>query len=202
MQASVLTLNRHFVPVHVLSSPRAFCLLCKGLAEVVHVEDGHYASLDFQAWREHSQTKLELGLRSPHEDWIQAVSFEIEVPRVIRLLKYERVPRNMVKFNRRNVFLRDEHRCQYCARRFAVQRLSLDHVMPRSKGGPDTWENVVCACLTCNVRKGGRTPSEAGMRLLSEPVRPKRSPLISRQLTQQKYSAWRAFISVVPDGAF
>ena len=202
MQASVLALNRHFVPVHVFSSPRAFCLLCKGLAEVVSVDEGHFATLDFPAWLEHSQLKLELGLRDPHEDWIQAVNFEIEVPRVIRLLKYDRVPRNTVKFNRKNVFLRDEHRCQYCARRFAVQRLSLDHVMPRSKGGPDTWENVVCACLTCNVRKGGRTPLEANMRLLSEPVRPKRNPLVSRQLLLQKYSAWKAFIPAVPDGSF
>ncbi len=202
MQAHVLALNRHYVPVHIFSAPRVFCLLCKGLAEVVHVEDGRFATLDFEAWREHSQLKLELGLREAHEDWVQAVQFEIEVPRVIRLLKYERVPRSTVKYNRRNVFLRDEHRCQYCARRFSVQRLSLDHVMPRSRGGPDTWENVVCACLNCNVRKGGRTPLEAGMRLLSEPVRPKRSPLVSRQLMLRKYSAWKAFISAVPDGAF
>ena len=202
MQASVLALNRHFVPVHLFSSPRAFCLLCKGMAEVVHVEEGRFATLDFEAWREHSQLKLELGLREPHEDWIQAVHFEIEVPRVIRLLKYERVPRNTVKYNRRNVFLRDEHRCQYCDRRFSVQRLSLDHVMPRSRGGPDTWENVVCACLTCNVRKGGRTPQEAGMRLLREPVRPKRNPLVARHLMLRKYAAWKAFISAVPDGAF
>ena len=202
MQASVLALNRHFVPVHLFSSPRAFCLLCKGMAEVVNVEEGRFATLDFEAWREHSQLKLELGLREPHEDWIQAVHFEIEVPRVIRLLKYDRVPRNTVKYNRRNVFLRDEHRCQYCERRFSVQRLSLDHVMPRSRGGPDTWENVVCACLTCNVRKGGRTPQEAGMRLLNEPVRPKRNPLIARHLMLRKYAAWKAFITAVPDGAF
>lgn len=202
MQASVLVLNRHFVPIHVLTTPRAFCLLCKGLAEVIQVDEGHYSSMNFEQWQEQSQLKLDLGLRSPTEDWIKAVQFEIEVPRVIRLLKYDRVPKNTVKFNRKNIFLRDEHRCQYCARRFSVQRLSLDHVMPRSRGGPDTWENVVCACLSCNVRKGGRTPVEAGMRLLSEPVRPKRSPLVSRQLTLQKYSAWKAFIPVVPDGAF
>lgn len=202
MQASVLALNRFFVPVHVFSAPRVFCLLCKGLAEVVHVDDGKYLTLDFEEWREQSQLKLEFSLREPHEDWIQAVNFEIEVPRVIRLVKYERVPRNTVKFNRKNVFLRDEHRCQYCGRRFSIQRLSLDHVMPRSRGGPDTWENVVCACLSCNVRKGGMTPHEAGMRLLSTPVKPKRSPLIARQLMLKKYAAWRAFIPAVPDGAF
>lgn len=202
MQASVLALNRFFVPVHIFSAPRVFCLLCKGLAEVVHVDDGKYLTLDFEEWREQSQLKLEFGLREPHEDWIQAVNFEIEVPRVIRLVKYERVPRNTVKFNRKNVFLRDEHRCQYCGRRFSIQRLSLDHVMPRSRGGPDTWENVVCACLSCNVRKGGMTPHEAGMRLLSTPVKPKRSPLIARQLMLKKYAAWKAFIPAVPDGAF
>ncbi len=203
MQASVLALNRHYTPVHIFSAPRVFCLLCKGLAEVVHVdEDGNFLSLNFEEWREHSQLKIELEIRDGTEDWIQAVNFQIEVPRVIRLLRYERVPRNTVKFNRRNVFLRDEHRCQYCGRRFSVQRLSIDHVMPSSRGGTDTWENVVCACLTCNVRKGGRTPFEANMRLLSDPVKPKRNPLVSRQLMLRKYHAWKAFISDVPDGAF
>jgi 5-methylcytosine-specific restriction endonuclease McrA len=198
LHASVLALNRNYVAVHVVSVRRAFCLLCKELAEVIHVDDGCYHSYDFESWREVGELRAALGERDEHEDWVQAVNFEIQVPRIIRLLKYNRLPRNAVKFNRRNVFLRDAHRCQYCGKRYATGGLSLDHVLPRSRGGADSWENVVCACLTCNVRKGGRTPTEAGMRLLRLPVKPARSPLLSRQLSLRKYAAWRSFLGNVP----
>mgnify|MGYP001453090743 CR=1 FL=1 len=194
LQASVLALNRHFQAVHVISVRRAFCLLVKELAEVVHVDGGHFCSYTFDSWLEFSQLKLELGQRDEFEDWVKSVNFEIQAPRIIRLLTYEHVPRNSVKFNRRNIFLRDGHRCQYCGKRYSSPRLSLDHVLPKSRGGTDTWENIVCACLKCNVDKGGRTPAEAGMKLLQKPVKPKRSPLLSRQLSLSKYECWKNFI--------
>lgn len=194
MQVSVLALNRNFAAVHVLTVPRTFCLLWKGSAEVIDFDGGHYMSYDFGRWCENSQLKKELSASDDTEDWIHTVSFEIQVPRVIRLLKYDRVPRNSVKFNRRNIFLRDEHCCQYCQKHFPRQQLSLDHIQPRSRGGDDSWENIVCACLKCNVRKGGRTPQEAGMSLMKPAIKPSRSPLISRQLTDQRYASWSMFL--------
>lgn len=194
LQLNVLALNRNFAAVHVISVQRAFCLLWKGTAEVIDFDGGHYMSYDFDRWCENSQLKKELEASDDTEDWIRAVSFAIQVPRIIRLLSYDRIPRNTVKFNRRNIFLRDENCCQYCQKRFPRQQLSLDHVHPRSRGGSDSWENIVCACLKCNVRKGGRTPQEAGMSLMRPPVKPKRSPLISRQLTNAKYASWNMFI--------
>lgn len=194
LQLSVLALNRNYMAVHIISVRRAFCLLFKELAEVVSVEQGRYLSYSFDGWRETSELKSALDEREDDEDWIQAVNFEIEAPRVIRLLRYDRVPNNSVKFNRRNVFLRDGHRCQYCGRRYSSTRLSLDHVLPRSRGGEDTWENIVCACLTCNVRKGHRTPTEAGMSLIQPPVKPRRNPVLSRHLNLRKYAAWHCFL--------
>lgn len=194
LRASVLALNRHFVAIHVLPAQRAFTLLCKGSAEVINVEQNQYLSYDFDGWREVSELKAALEERDETDDWIRTVRFEIQVPRVIRLLRYDRVPRNTVKFNRRNILLRDDYCCQYCDVRFPRQQLSLDHVVPRSRGGEDSWENVVCACLECNVRKGGRTPQEAGMMLKRPPMRPRRSPLISRQLSQRKYASWEKFV--------
>lgn len=199
MQAAVLALNRNYMAVHVISVRRAFCLLVKEQAEVIYVDQGQYLSYDFEGWREYCELKLEFEERAPHEDWIRSVNFEIQVPRVIRLTGYDRVPKSTIKFNRRNIFLRDGHRCQYCGKRYSSPRLSLDHVMPKSRGGEDTWENIVCACLDCNVNKGGRTPQEAGMPLLQEPVKPKRSPLLNRQLNQPKYECWRHFIPQVSD---
>jgi len=194
MQASVLALNRTYSPVHVVSVRRAFTLLYKGLAEVVHVENGQYLTFDFDSWRDLSELKHALEECSDWDDWIRTVSFAIQVPRVIRLLDYNHVPRNVVKFNRRNVFLRDENRCQYCGKKFGTNHLSLDHVIPRSRGGPSTWENIVCACLRCNVRKGGRTPQEAGMKLYRLPTKPPRNPSLAYQLSSRKYAAWKNFL--------
>jgi 5-methylcytosine-specific restriction endonuclease McrA len=108
---------------------------------------------------------------------------------------YDRLPRERVQFNRRNLFARDENRCQYCGRRFPTTELSLDHVVPRSQGGRTTWGNVVCACTSCNKRKGGRTPSEASMRLVKLPREPRRSPVIRMKLRSGRYHSWKAFLN-------
>ena len=194
LQAHVLTLNRGYVAFQVITARRAFCLLIKGFAEVINVEEGHYRSYDFQDWQDVSELKLAFGERGADEDWINAVNFSIEVPRVIRLLRYDRVPQHVVKFNRRNIFLRDHNRCQYCRRRFSAAELSLDHVVPRSRGGRTTWDNIVSACLKCNVGKGGRTPREAGMELVTRPRKPTRSPLLAETVNSQKYAMWKTFV--------
>ncbi len=192
LSASVLVLNRMYMAVHVINVRRAFSLLCRDLAEVIHLESGQYANYDFESWREVSELRSQF--KEPHEDWIRAVNFEIQVPRVIRLLAYDRLPKQTVRFNRRNLFARDNNRCQYCGKRFPTSELSLDHVVPRSRGGDTTWENIVCSCVACNVRKGGRTPTEAHMHLVRQPYKPKRSPLLSIKLGNPKYESWKSFL--------
>jgi 5-methylcytosine-specific restriction endonuclease McrA len=158
----------------------------------VTLDEGHYRSYDFDSWREVSAAKARF--KDPDDDYVRTVHFEIQSPRIIRLLGYDRLPRQKVKFNRRNLFARDGNRCQYCSKRFATSELSLDHVMPRSRGGGATWENIVCACVKCNVKKGGRTPLEAGMKLYREPIRPKTSPVLSLKLSHRKYESWKTFL--------
>ena len=192
LSASVLVLNRFYMAVHVVSVRRAFTLLFRELAEVVHVEQGQYANYTFESWREISELKAKF--KEPNEDWVRAVNFEIQVPRVIRLLFYDRLPKQAVRFNRRNIFARDANRCQYCGKRFPTSELSLDHVLPRSRGGETSWENIVCSCVKCNVRKGGRTPHEAHMHLIRQPACPKRSPLLSLKLGNPKYESWKSFL--------
>ncbi len=192
LDASVLVLNRYYMAVHVISVRRAFCLLFKELAEVITIDDGRYVSFDFATWREVSLARARF--KEPDDDFIRTVHFEIQVPRVIRLLAYERFPRRRVRFNRKNLFARDGNRCQYCGKKFPTIELSLDHLVPRSRGGLANWENIVCACLRCNVRKGGRTPREAGMRLIREPVEPRTSPILRLKLAHRKYRSWKAFL--------
>ncbi len=192
LDASVLVLNRLFMAIHVISVRRAFCLLCKELAEVVSVDDGQFASYNFDSWREVSEYRAKF--KGPDDDWIRTVHFEIQVPRIIRLLGYDKLPKQTVKFNRRNIFARDHNRCQYCGRKFSTTDLSLDHVVPRSQGGQSTWSNIVCCCLKCNVRKGGRTPQQSGMHLIRAPEKPRRSPLLNLKLTNSKYQSWKTFL--------
>src|SRR5437764_9155150 len=131
LDASVLVLNKLFMAVHIISVRRAFCLLCKDLAEVVNLEDGQFATYDFATWREVSEYRARF-FRQEEDDWVHTVSSQIQVPRVIRLLGYEKLPKQTVKFNRRNIFARDNNQCPYCGRKFPTAELSLDHVTPSS----------------------------------------------------------------------
>ncbi|MGQ9574291.1 MAG: HNH endonuclease [Thermoguttaceae bacterium] len=195
LSCSVLVLNRLYVAIHIIGVRRAFGLLCRELAEVIHYEDGQFANYDFESWR--AVCELRADCKRPEEDWLRAVNFEIQVPRVIRLLRFDRLPARSLRLNRHTVFARDDHRCQYCGRRFPSNQLSLDHVIPRSRGGTTCWENVVCACFECNVKKGGRTPQEARMKLVGKPTRPRRSPLLMQKLRNPKYESWKTWL----DGA-
>ncbi len=192
LSASVLLLNRQYMAIHVVNVRRAFGLLLGGLAEVIHIEEGQWANYDFESWREISELKAQF--KEPLEDWVRSINFEIQVPRVLRLVHYDQVPRQRVRLNRRNLFARDSNRCQYCGKLFVSSELSIDHVVPTCLGGKTTWENVVCACVRCNVRKGGRTPHEAGLKLVTKPIRPKRSPLLAIQLGNPKYASWKTFL--------
>src|SRR5206468_753106 len=160
LSANVLVLNKYYQAIRVVNVRRAFSLLCRDMAEVVHIETDEagrskWQNFDFDSWRELSEFKAEF---EPAEfDWIHTVRFQIAVPRIIRLLIYEKLPRQDVKFNRRNIYARDGNKCQYCGKKFATSELSLDHVLPRSQGGRASWENIVCCCVKCNVKKGGRT---------------------------------------------
>jgi 5-methylcytosine-specific restriction endonuclease McrA len=192
LSASVLVLNRLFMAVHIVNARRAFCLLFREHAEVIHFEEGYFANYDFSAWREMSELRADE--KKPHEDWIRAVNFEIQVPRVIRLFGYDRLPRRKIRFSRRNLFARDGFKCQYCRREFPPAQLSVDHVVPRSRGGPTAWENVVTCCLNCNVKKGGRTPKEARMKLARPPRKPRRNPQLTMKIGSPKYECWRTFV--------
>ena len=147
---------------------------------------------DFEDW-------VELGILLREEplngfDWVCAVRFDVAVPRIIRVLSYNKVVRQGVRLNRRTILARDRHRCQYCGRKFPPHQLSLDHIVPRSQNGPLTWENIVCSCLKCNVKKGGRTPERAGMKLISKPVKPQQSPMLAVKVSERKYYSWRHFL--------
>ena len=192
MDCNVLVLNKHYMAVRIVRARRAFSLLFRELAEVVSFEEGVYSNYNFQSWCEVSEFKR--NFEPDGHDWVSTVSFYIAVPRIIRLLFYDHLPRNEVRFNRRNIFARDKNSCQYCGKRYPTSELSLDHVIPKSIGGKSAWDNIVCACTKCNVKKGGRTPRQAGLKLIQKPVKPKRNPLVHVHLAHQRYHSWKQFL--------
>ncbi|MCX5662671.1 MAG: HNH endonuclease [Planctomycetota bacterium] len=192
LNAHVLVLNRHWMPIRVTDARRAFSLLVRELAEVIHVDDGAYTAHSFENWADLSKVRERFDARQ--YEWVKTVRMHVAVPKVIRLLGYDRLPAQDVKLNRRNIFARDRSLCQYCGKHFPTSELSLDHIHPRSQGGKSTWENLVCACVHCNARKGGRTPEQAHMKLIRKAVKPKRNPVISLRLGTEKYASWRQFL--------
>jgi 5-methylcytosine-specific restriction endonuclease McrA len=183
VDAHVLVLNKSYLPVHVTTVKRAFCLLYAGIARAVNAQ---YETFDYESW---SQITIER-----NDETIGLVDRVIKVPRVILLLAYDRVPKRRVRFSRYNIFARDKSTCQYCGHRFSRSELNLDHVVPRAHGGTSTWENVVCSCHECNRRKGGRTPGEARMRLITQPRKPAWTPPISLSVPAVMRREWAPFL--------
>ena len=144
LDCNVLVLNKHYMAIRIVGARRAFSLLFRELAEVVSCEQDKYANYDIQSWCDVSRFKHRF--EPDGNDWVSTVNFYIAVPRIIRLLFYDRLPRRPVKFNRRNIYARERNLCQYCGKKHPMSELSLDHVIPRSMGGTSTWSNVVCAC--------------------------------------------------------
>ena len=177
-----LVLNRSWIAVHVTSIRRALCLLFGEAAFVVDTES--LQIFDFDAWREWNH--------SPTNRWIRTPGARIAAPEVIQLRTYNKVPAYDAPFTRRNLFERDNHTCQYCGRRVGGDRVSIDHVIPRSKGGETSWSNCVLACVRCNSTKGDRLPREAGLRLLRKPKPPRWSPYLNLRRSEM-LDSWEQF---------
>jgi 5-methylcytosine-specific restriction endonuclease McrA len=186
----VLVLNRLWQAVNVCTARRALTLLFQGHAQVVlDRNDGSFQTFNFGEW-------MDLSAQEPHPESVRTVSFRLRVPRVILLLVYDHLPKKEVKFTRHNIFERDKNTCQYCGTTCDRKDLNLDHVIPRDRGGPTTWENIVCSCIECNTLKANRTPQEAGMHLIRKPKRPKWRPFVQINFSLNQHDSWKHFVDL------
>ncbi len=186
LSASVLVLNRSWIAVHIASVRRALSLVYQDAAKVVSPDT--YAAHDFESWKEISQ--------AAQSDYISTVNFKIKVPEIIVLSLFNDFCRKDVKFSRRNIFERDRNTCQYCGKRFSKMDLTIDHLVPRSRGGKDSWDNLVLACVKCNVRKGDRLPQEAGLKLARRPTKPQWIPHLGVRLGVVRLKSWEKFVNM------
>jgi len=191
----VLVLNKLYNPISIISARDAFIKLYCGIAEVVTVEKGSYANYNFNSWAEVSDLKKQLEELGELDDIVYTERLTLILPRVIKLIKYDRLPRQTLKLTRRNVYARDENTCQYCGKKLSTDKLNLDHIVPKSQGGKNTWDNLVCSCFKCNGKKAGKTPKEARMKLIKLPTKPKTNPSLAVHINSKRYEAWRDFIS-------
>lgn len=162
LEERTLVLNRHWTPISTTSVRRALVLVVRGAAGVVHPDTLHVHS--WEAW-----------VSRPPEarPAIRGFDLQVSIPEVIVLTHYEGYPVRGVAFTRRNVYRRDGYACQYCRARPGVSDLTIDHVIPRSRGGASTWENCVTACRSCNARKANRTMHESNLHLVKPPAAPR-----------------------------
>lgn len=188
MSTDVLVLNRSFYAVQITTWQRALSLLYMGHASVV---DEEFKTYSFDDWRHLSSM-----IYDNPAGFISTPNFRIAVPEVIALRLYDRLPTMEVKFTRRNIYEHYGYRCCYCGKKFASSELNLEHILPRSRGGKATWDNIVTSCIPCNLKKGARLPFEAGMKMLITPSKPKwrgALSLILQSPVKMKVS-WQKFI--------
>lgn len=159
----------------------------------VLVLNASYEPLNITSWRR-AVVLLLKGKAEQLEHNGQLIYQNLPIPTVIRLRQYVKVPYKEIPLTRRNLLERDRHTCQYC--NYKGEELTLDHVLPRSRGGDDSWENLVTACVRCNVKKGNRTPKEANMSLNYQPRRPYSSLLfeISKHTRENSNQEWRKYV--------
>lgn len=185
LDSYVLILNRSWMAVHISPARRALTLLYVGAARAVHPRD--YSLHDFDGWLELSKD----GLGGPY---VHTPTLRIRIPEMILLNHFNGFVRHEVRFSRHSIFERDRNTCQYCGKRHSKNQLTIDHVVPQSRGGDDSWENVVVACLDCNVKKGSRTPEEAGMPLIRRPVKPAWIPHYGARIPHDHLTVWQRFV--------
>jgi len=181
----VLVLNKHWVPIRITTAADALTKMFAGHAKAVRAED--YSMHDFKSW-------ADLGAMRDSIYVITARSY-ISVPDAIVLLKYGAVPEKVLVFSRNNIFRRDHYTCQYCGSKPGVSELTIDHVVPKSRGGKSSWTNCVLSCITCNRKKANKTPTEARMVLKKNPVKPNWSPMLVLRKVKNTPKTWQKFVS-------
>lgn len=182
-----LVLNKRWQPLTTMSVKEAIGLVAKGSAKIIDPSD--FQAVDLVTWNDASKAKAKL-----EGEVIRSQHLSLVPPEVIVLTTYDGIGQRSVVFSRKNLFKRDKYTCQYCGVQPGPEELTIDHVMPKSRGGGSTWENCVLACVECNKRKANRTPAEAGMKLRKTPKKPTWKSLAQLNPKDRKQS-WGQFLS-------
>ncbi len=195
IDSQVLVLNKAWIPIHLTTAREAFNDVMSERARFIDPDT--YILYTMEEWMELPRYGVRVADNGAETEVefpvVHSAKREIRVPEVMILSTYDEVPEFDLKLSDRNIALRDGYRCQYCSRKLHFDEITMDHVQPQSKGGGNTWENLVTSCFPCNQRKDARTPKEAKMALLSQPKKPKWFPLTAR-MGQNAPESWAKFV--------
>lgn len=187
-QSIVLVLNRNWQAINIRTPADAFCQMATNVATGLEIEgENHIRPVTWDEW-------ITLPIR-PQDHAVHTVRGAIRVPTVIVAVNFAKVPRKRPKLSAKTIRERDGDRCQYTGRALRPDEGSLDHVLPRSRGGRDTWENLVWSDKAVNARKGDRLPHEAGLKLLSVPRAPKELPVSALIRNAHGIAEWKLFLN-------
>jgi len=191
----VLVLDGSWRPVDVTNVVGALCKVCAGKADVV---DNDYSLYGFEEWVESwSDAARAAEMAESGRPLVRSRSFAFPAPEVIRLVRKVRFWRRRAKLCRKAIFARDRNVCQYCGKKLPASKLNIDHVVPKSRGGGTTWENLVLSCVRCNHKKDSRTPREAGLTLLREPREPHWAVVNRRGILRDPPRSWEDFLGAM-----
>jgi 5-methylcytosine-specific restriction endonuclease McrA len=183
----VLVLNRNWQAINIRSPAEAFCQMATNAATALDIEgENQIRPVKWDEW-------VTLPIRE-QDNAVQTVRGPIRVPTVIVLANFAKVPKKRPKLCAKTIRERDGNRCQYTGKLLRPDEGSLDHILPRSRGGKDAWENLVWSCKLVNARKGNRLPHEAGLKLLSVPRAPKELPATALLRNSQGITDWKLFV--------
>ena len=184
----VLVLNRNWQAINIRTPADAFCQMATNAATALDIEgENHLRPVAWDEW-------LTLPIR-PQDNAVRTARGAIRVPTVIVAVNFARVPKRRPKLSARAIRERDGNRCQYTGRLLRPEEGSLDHIVPRSRGGVDSWENLVWSAKEVNQRKANRLPHEAGLRLLNIPRAPQERPFSAFLRNAHGIAAWRLFLT-------
>ena len=187
LQEKVLVLNKYYQAIQITTLQKAICHLVKGTAKVITPD---WTTHSFKEW-----IKISEFYQNGDAKLIKSPSIAIVVPDAIYLPHYKKLPKHEVVFTRQNLLLRDKYRCQYCGKLLKNSKdRTIDHIIPKSRGGKTIWTNVVLCCKKCNLKKGNKTPEEAGLKLLNVPKEPKWHALILESFPKHKIKIWKVFL--------
>lgn len=183
----VLVLNKGWHPINITTVREAVSMSYQGAASILDPKT--FQPFDFNSWKEASEFAQE------GSKYLRGCDWKMLVPEVIVLTSYNGVNKRQVKFSRRNLYFRDRNTCQYCGRKFHSKDLTIDHVVPKSKGGRSIWTNVVLACYACNRKKDNRLLEKCGMHLLRPPKQPRWEEVKIPSISGKIPASWEQFLS-------
>lgn len=186
--SNVLVLNKNWQPVHVCNPMEAISKLYQGIAKALCRD---FQMHDIKSWAELSEI-----MDAEGNEFMHSPSCTLMVPEVIVLTTYNKLPPFHIRLSRRNLFLRDDYQCQYCGKHPSSKELTIDHILPRAKGGRTSWTNVALACIDCNSKKGSQLLSECGMKLRRKPKKPSWKEIISKKSSAEfeDHPLWGHFL--------